>query len=191
MSLRQLELGQEEMNLKLLLLIGLLAVQAVMGFLHSASVRLPSAPSVRCSALQFQKRSGEDDGNDKGNKQGGGGEDEGTGLLRFLPRILRARLQKSFSTPEQDTGNRYHLRIFAPQKGPEMRRHTITRLVRFLDLEYDTAADIVRVAYEKEKALARVMTSLDSAMEVKRQLLSADPPVPCEVYDARTNQIVV
>ena len=163
-----------------LLLVLFVGVQMIMGFMHF--------PSARRTALQFQKR--EDDDNNKNNKQGGDNEGE-AGLWRFLPRILRARLQKTFATPEEDTGNRYHLRILAPQKGPEMRRHTITRLVRFLDLEYESAADIVRTAYEEERALARVMTSLDSALEVKRQLLSADPPVSCEVYDARTNQIVV
>lgn len=167
--------------MKYLLLICLFVVSA------EAFVQLHVRSSIILSRVLFKKT--EDNGGD-------GNDDNEFGvwksIKRFLPDIVKARIEKSYATPLADSGYRYHIRILKPPENA--RRHTITRLTRYFpDLQYETAADIVDKAMEssEEKALVRVLNSLKEATYLRKMLISADPPVPCEIYDEKENTIVI
>ena len=82
-------------------------------------------------------------------------------LLKFIPGVSRAKLEKTYSTPAEDFGNRYHIRLMEPEK--RFKRHVITRLIRYFpDLSWQTAEDIFETAASEGKALIRVVSSLVS-----------------------------
>lgn len=119
------------------------------------------------------------------------GEKDDAGWLRFLPRVVRAKIKKSYAVPEPDSSLRWHLRLLPPPDR-SLKRHTITRLLRFLpDLKWETAEAIVDTAILKERALVRVYNSKQQAQDIARDLALADPPIVCEIFDARTNELLV
>ena len=137
------------------------------------------------SSLSFKRREDESGcSND-----GGGGGGFWNGVKRFLPGVVRARLERSFAAPAPDTSMRY--RLILKQQKRQLRRHAITRITRFLpDIQFETAAEIVDTSIQDEKALIRVLNSLDEAKYLRKMLISADPPVNCEIMDDKDGSVI-
>jgi hypothetical protein len=69
------------------------------------------------------------------------------GWRRFIPAIIRNRLEKRQPDQLTETGNRYYLRLINTKKRDK--RHTITRIIRFIpDIKWNTAEEIVDAAIE-------------------------------------------
>ena len=101
----------------------------------------------------------------------------------------KSRLANLFAEPSTDSGNRYHIRIKNLQNLPK--RHVTTRLMRYFpDLTWETAEDIVETALVNEIALVRVMNSLREAEVSVDMLRKSDPPIPTEIYDSRTDEVL-
>ena len=144
----------------------------------------PEICQAKSAALSFKKKGGD---STPGKEEGSLGVWEG--VKRFLPDVVRARFEKSFAAPVTETNMRYRLILL--QQKRQMRRHAITRITRFLpDIQFETAAEIVDTAIAEEKALVRVLNSLDEAKFLRKMLLSADPPVPCEIMDDKDGSVV-
>jgi len=143
-------------------------------------------PKAKSIALSFKKK-GDD-------SSPGGGKEEVSlgvweGVKRFLPDVVRARFEKSFAAPVTETNMRYRLILL--QQKRQMRRHVITRITRWLpDIQFETAAEIVDTAIAEEKALVRVLNSLDEAKFLRKMLMSADPPVTCEIMDDKDGTVI-
>jgi hypothetical protein len=72
------------------------------------------------------------------------------------------------------------------------RRHVITRLTRYFpDLTFETASDIVDTALINDIALVRVTNSKQEAAFATEMLRKADPPIPAEIYDERTDEVLI
>ena len=128
----------------------------------------------------------------KGDGDKGDG-DKGVGvfksILRFIPGVSKARVEKSYETEEYDSGNRYMIRLLQPKTSD--RRHIITRIQRFLpDIVWETAEDIVDTALVNGKSLIRVVNSKSDAEYLVDMLRKADPPILVEVFDNRKNEVI-
>ena len=172
------------MRLLSVLLLFLL-VASTFGLQVSSSKRKKTS-SNRIPKIEFKYNDNDIDSNKPATERTGIWQS----LKRFLPDVVKARFEKSYATPRPDFFNRYSIRISKPQDS-KMRRHTITRLVRFFDLNFDSAATIVDLAISEEKALVRTINSLSEAKFLKKMLLSADPPVECEIFDEREKEIIL
>jgi len=156
----------------------LMFVTVAMGFNHLCHMK-------KEGNLSFKRRDDESDCNNNGD----GGSGFWNGVKRFLPGVVRARLEKSFAAPAPDTSMRY--RLILKQQKRQLRRHAITRITRFLpDIQFETAAQIVDTSIQDEKALIRVLNSLDEAKFLRKMLLSADPPVNCEIVDDKDGSVI-
>jgi hypothetical protein len=114
----------------------------------------------------------------------------------IFSRVLRSipwfRSKEQLSTPQPDSSQRYHLRLRRPLTRD--RRHVTTRLTRFFpDLTFETAQSIVDAAIESDNgiSLIRVFNSIKDVKYYYDMLRLADPPVIAEIYDTRTNDIVI
>ena len=140
--------------------------------------------SKKCDKLYFNRgnndnNNNDDDDNNKGWKS----------ILRFIPGLSRARIEKTYESEVEDTGNRYMIRLI--MKSSSERRHTITRIQRFFpDILWETAEDIVDTALVNGVSLIRVVNSRTDAEYLVDMLRRADPPLTVEVFDNRKNEIV-
>ena len=117
-----------------------------------------------------------------------GGDDKSGGTPWWSS--WKARLENLFAEPSTDSGNRYHIRIKNLRNLPQ--RHVTTRLLRYFpDLTWETAEDIVETALVNDIALVRVVNSLREAEEMVDMLRKADPPIPTEIYDSRTDEVLI
>ena len=139
--------------------------------------------SKKCDKLYFNKGNNDNNGN---------GDDENKGwksILRFIPGLSRARIEKTYESELEDTGNRYMIRLI--MKSSSERRHTITRIQRYFpDILWETAEDIVDTALVNGISLIRVVNSRTDAEYLVDMLRKADPPITVEVFDNRKNEIV-
>ena len=126
--------------------------------------------------LNFKQRGNGDDGDDH--------KDKGGWFSSW-----KARIASLFQEPSPDTGNRYHIRIKDVKSVPQ--RHVVTRLLRYFpDLTWETAEDIVETCLVNEIALVRIVNSLKEAEYAADMLRKADPPIPAEIYDSKTEEIL-
>ena len=142
------------------------------------------------NSLKFQKKNNNNnnDNNDKDKGKGG----FFNGIKRFIPAIVRNRLEKDV-TPETNSSNRYEVRLV--NVSPLDRRHVTTRLLRYLpDLTYETAQDIVDRCIDSDtdpkKSLIRVFNSIKRANYLSDMLKVADPSIQNEIYDSKDNIIL-
>ena len=168
------------MKLFALLLLILLVVRST-----SYKINISSKQgSKKCDKLYFNRgnndnNNDDDDDNNKGWKS----------ILRFIPGLSRARIEKTYESEVEDTGNRYMIRLI--MKSSSERRHTITRIQRFFpDILWETAEDIVDTALVNGVSLIRVVNSRTDAEYLVDMLRRADPPLTVEVFDNRKNEIV-
>ena len=147
---------------------------------------LPSRSRSAPGSLYFKPKG--DDGPDAtNNEEGEGGV--WRSIKRFLPGVVRARLEKNYAAPVEETGMRFRVVLLSPRR--QLRRHAVTRLTRWLpDLTFESAADIVDTAIRDERALVRVFNSLDEALYLQRVLAQADPPVVAEVIDNKKGDVL-
>jgi len=151
----------------------------------ASSTRVVRSP-VLGDALLFKKK---DDANGDDGEIGDYQQPMGR-WRRFIPRVIRSRLEKRIPEPEPDTAQRYHLRIVNTQFADK--RHTITRIVRFLpDVKWETAEEMVDRSIDRGAALVRVFNSLAQARQVHTMLARSDPPVTSEVYDSKKDEVLV
>lgn len=139
--------------------------------------------------LYFNKGDNNDkgDNNEKGDNNGVGGVFKS--ILRFIPGVSKARVEKSYEVNEYDAGNRYMIRLLQPKTSD--RRHIITRIQRFFpDIVWETASDIVDTALVNGISLIRVVNSRSDAEYLVDMLRKADPPILCEVFDNRKNEVI-
>jgi len=128
---------------------------------------------------------GDNDNNNNGNGIGGVFKS----ILRFIPGVSKAKVEKSYETNEVDAGNRFMIRLLQPKTSD--RRHIITRIQRFFpDIVWETAEDIVDTALVNGIALIRVVNSRSEAEYLVDMLRKADPPIFVEVFDNRKNEVI-
>jgi len=140
--------------------------------------------SKKCDKLYFNR------GNNDNNNDNDDGDNKGwKSILRFIPGLSRARIEKTYESELEDTGNRYMIRLI--MKSSSERRHTITRIQRYFpDILWETAEDIVDTALVNGISLIRVVNSRTDAEYLVDMLRRADPPITVEVFDNRKNEIV-
>jgi len=140
------------------------------------------------TSLHFKKK---DEGNGGGDgKRDGLRKSIWTGIKRFLPDTSRAKMEESYKIPSEDSGNRYHIRLI--EASLDTRRHTITRLRRFIpDLSWETAEEMVNIAIDEGVSLIRVLNSKNDVKYLVDMLKAADPPVLVEVYDTKADDLIV
>lgn len=99
-----------------------------------------------------------------------------SGLKRFLPFTSRATLKETYQLPLPDPGMRYHVRLLKPDES--LRRHTITRILRFFpDIQWQTAEVLVDIALKKGVSLIRVTNDkvrCEYILIILRPLISFD-----------------
>jgi hypothetical protein len=139
--------------------------------------------SKKCDKLYFNRGNNDNNNDDDDNNKGW------KSILRFIPGLSRARIEKTYESELEDTGNRYMIRLI--MKSSSERRHTITRIQRFFpDILWETAEDIVDTALVNGISLIRVVNSRTDAEYLVDMLRRADPPITVEVFDNRKNEIV-
>lgn len=110
---------------------------------------------------------------------------------RFLSPPTRAKIAKSYDVVAPDDRMRFHLRLRDQARVSDAPRHVITRITRYFpDISYDFAKQIVARAREEGAALVRVFSSLSDAEEAVELFRRADPPIHCEIFDAKTEELV-
>jgi hypothetical protein len=165
--------------MKLLLLVILVIIYNI----NSYKVTSNSKFNKICNRLYFNR--GNNDNNDDGDNNGGIFKS----ILKFIPGLSRARIEKTYESEEVDSGNRYMIRLI--MKSSSDRRHTITRIQRFFpDIVWETAEDIVDTALVNGVSLIRVVNSVREAEYLVDMLRKADPPIVVEVFDNRKNEII-
>lgn len=123
---------------------------------------------------------------DKGDKESFWGM-----FSRFLSPPTRAKIAKSYDMAAPDNRMRYHLRLRDQARVSDAPRHVITRITRYFpDISYDFAKQIVARAREEGVALVRVFSSLSDAEEAVELFRRADPPIHCEIFDSKTEDLV-
>jgi hypothetical protein len=149
----------------------LLPTIAAFVVLHRQQQQRPPAGLAR-SPLSFKQRAGKDD------------------VKAPWWASFKSRMASLFGQPQPDAGQRFHIRIKAI--GALNRRHVITRLTRYFpDLTFETASDIVDTALINDIALVRVTNSKQEAAFATEMLRKADPPIPAEIYDERTDEVLI
>lgn len=124
--------------------------------------------------------------NDKGDKESFWGV-----FNRFLSPLTRAKIAKSYDMTAPDNRMRYHVRLRDQARVSDAPRHVITRITRYFpDISYDFAKQIVSRAREEGVALVRVFSSLSDAEDAVELFRRADPPIHCEIFDAKTEELV-
>lgn len=115
-----------------------------------SSCFIPKPFSSRSSTiLEFKKGEG-DDSNKKSFF---------SGLIRFIPGIIRAKFDKTYSETKPEPGNIYEVRLLNPIN--INRRHVITRIIRFCPgTTWETAEDIVNNATKEGVAVIRIFNSM-------------------------------
>eukprot|EP01033_Poteriospumella_lacustris_P010875 gene10875-7734_t len=109
----------------------------------------------------------------------------------FLSPPTRAKIAKSYDVVAPDDRMRFHLRLRDQARVSDAPRHVITRITRYFpDISYDFAKQIVARAREEGAALVRVFSSLSDAEEAVELFRRADPPIHCEIFDAKTEELV-
>ena len=138
--------------------------------------------------LYFNKGDNDKGDNDNSNNGNGiGGVFKS--ILRFIPGVSKAKVEKSYETNEVDAGNRFMIRLLQPKTSD--RRHIITRIQRFFpDIVWETAEDIVDTALVNGIALIRVVNNRSEAEYLVDMLRKADPPIFVEVFDNRKNEVI-
>jgi hypothetical protein len=110
---------------------------------------------------------------------------------RFVSPFTRAKLLKSFDLPATDDEMHYHLRLKDRVGATDSARHIITRIMRYFpDIPYDTAKQIVMRTRDEGVALIRVLHTLSDARDAVELFRRADPPIVCEIYDAKKDEII-
>ena len=179
--------------MKLLLLVLLLLIINLLFCNVNSYKAISNKLNKKCDRLYFN-RGGNNNNNDNDNGDNGDKGDNGgifKSILRFIPGLSRARIEKSYESEEVDTGNRYMIRLIMKSSSTSDRRHVITRIQRFFpDIVWETAEDIVDTALVNGISLIRVVNSKSDAQYLCDMLRKADPPINVEVFDNRKNEVI-
>jgi hypothetical protein len=132
--------------MKFITLTLLLSVQIAFGFVNYFGVKEIKVDSK--SSISFQ------DNKIKTNKDG----DNKRGFFEGLKRFLPWKTEESSQNPLPTTGMKYQLRLKEVDRG--LRRHTITRIIRFFpDVSWETADSMVVESSKNGVALIRMLNS--------------------------------
>ena len=128
----------------------LYVILAILAVTESFRLAEKSSAAVRISKVSFQK----DDENNNPEKKS-----FLDGLKRFIPGVVRARLEKTYNIPQEEPGNIYEVRLLNPSAID--RRHVITRIMRFFPgITWETAEEVVSNAIKEGFAVIRIFNSM-------------------------------